>query len=159
MYIRPAHAGVNPSEEMASPAGNYPPRTCGGEPYASGVCCAGRGSAPHMRGGTKCGTRTELSSLIRPAHAGVNLWGETCGGSFFDPPRTCGGEPHCRTPHLRLQASAPHMRGGTPPLPREKLNTYIRPAHAGVNQQGQSPILLRVDPPRTCGGEPYCYYR
>src|SRR6218665_173883 len=48
--IRPAHAGVNPSEEMASPAGNYPPRTCGGEPYASGVCCAGRGSAPHMRG-------------------------------------------------------------------------------------------------------------
>src|SRR6218665_1259515 len=50
MYIRPADAGVNPSEEMASPAGNYPPRTCGGEPYASGVCCAGRGSAPHMRG-------------------------------------------------------------------------------------------------------------
>ena len=151
----PAHAGMDPQEEVPQRRGLRLPRTRGDGP-SSGVGSSARARAsPHTRGWTCARKGEAMLDYGFPAHAGMDRGARTGGMSASRLPRTRGDGPGVWSRGCSALSASPHTRGWTPRDPALVVGDRGFPAHAGMDPRPGRPAAARAGLPRTRGDGPY----
>ena len=150
----PAHAGIDPSHRVRSPAPTCLPRACGDRPDVLCSVSATDAPSPRMRGSTPSTAPLCDSFLAFPAHAGIDLIRGGQEAAIKRLPRACGDRPSLAVTLPARSWPSPRMRGSTRDG-HTRCGAFVAfPAHAGID-----PALLyseagRSGLPRACGDRP-----
>ena len=149
--IIPAHAGLTLAICCVSGLIGDHPRACGAHGRYCPKCCQSQGSSPRMRGSPQLLAGRAVFLGIIPAHAGLTFARPKLWKYSRDHPRACGAhDPAWRCPG-ELRGSSPRMRGSRGRRTGGHPAGGIIPAHAGLTQHKQCPMLPPRDHPRACG--------
>ena len=112
-YVSPAHAGIDPRKICLQSGNNCLPRARGDRPGLTGTHATAAKSPPRTRGSTLLWAGSHPSTLVSPAHAGIDLSLAPLMSWSFGLPRARGDRPAPAGPPTKKPASPPRTRGST----------------------------------------------
>ena len=150
----PAHAGMDPRQDVHRYPARRLPRTRGDGPEGEHAVIHTVRAPPHTRGWTRHRAPARVSGQGSPAHAGMDLVNLEPFLALARLPRTRGDGPFWDLEDATRREAPPHTRGWTPQAPSAAAAAPGSPAHAGMDPRRSRSRAPRARLPRTRGDGP-----